>query len=418
MRRVARAIGNLLILAAGLLGAGCVAEGPTSAQADTPLTAVSKRQAYVYASTPDGLFRASVAAKRWERLKTPPEMPLNGTFARQPALSPLIIYVALRSRFGPEPRPGLRYGLYLSKDDGVSWELVSDRDDFGDVLHHPSGALFAVTGSDGVNAGSHLLRSPDMGKTWRDITGTAFGQFMAIQPDHVHPNLVRIYAWAIRDYRFEAADENYRWRCMQANEPEAGKLTDEEFFSRDSSSSNRYWLYPATLANYFGYDFGNQTEVQALEVVPLKSRFEFARGARVTIPIRVVFHQDGGAPGEKFADQPGGLDFWGVRVRSSGAQVVKSPLDRRVITITVDSTEDGKLVSTRSEPPPVKYQVFDLTPTTPYERPIDLDRLADFSKSGEYRVQIVYSFSEHGEGSDVPWNGHFTSPVFTVAIQE
>ena len=156
-----------------------VAAEPTHTEAHTQLTAVTRREAYVFASTIDGLFRAPLATKRWERLKTPPEMPLNGTFAKLPEKSPLVIYIVYRDRDDKAPRGDLRYGLYLSRDNGTNWELISERDDFGETLLLPNGILFAVTGRDRSNTGNRLLRSPDMGKTWRDITGKGLGQIQA-----------------------------------------------------------------------------------------------------------------------------------------------------------------------------------------------------------------------------------------------
>lgn len=426
MGRPARAIASLLILGSSLSGASAVAEEPTPVEARAWLTAVSRREAYVYASTPDGLFRASLAARRWEKLKTPPEMPLNGAFASQPRLSPLIIYIVHRSRPEPQPRPGMRYGLYLSKDDGATWEHVTERDDFGVVLHHPSGALFAATGADDLNGGSHILRSPDMGKTWREITGTASGQFEGIEPDPDHPGLVRIHSTAGRAHLFEAEDESYRWKIITDSKALADRRRAADFFRRDSSTTNRFSMYPATLANYFGYDFGNQQYVHALEVAPLQSRYEFARGARVTVPVRMVYLADAveGRPAaepdpfvERIADQPGELDFWGIRVKSPDARFEKLPPSRYTVIVDEPSTNDGKPVTVRPRPPAAKYQVFSLSPSSPYERTIDLDRLADFSKPGEYLVQIIYSNAGQAEEDETIWDGYFTSPVFTIVIR-
>jgi hypothetical protein len=74
------------------MGVPALATEPTPDEAHMPLTAVSKRESFVFALTLDGLFRASLATNRWERVKTSPEMPLNGNFAAQPGRSPLIIY--------------------------------------------------------------------------------------------------------------------------------------------------------------------------------------------------------------------------------------------------------------------------------------------------------------------------------------
>jgi len=438
MKRAIHAGAIALVVMSSLFGASEPATKPTPEEVNRPLTAVLRRPPHVFASTPDGLFRASLESKRWERLKTPPDMPLDGTFAALPDDSPQVIYVAKRSQRDKPPRNGLRHGLYLSRDDGTTWELITARDDFGATLLLPNGTLFAVTGADGVNHGSRLLRSPDLGKTWRDITGKAGGQFMGLEPDPDHPGLVRIHAWALRDYMFTANDENYQWKTVRGAEPASGRRPSPKFFSRDSFATNFFYVYGATLSNYFQYDFGNHTSALALEVVPVKARFEFAPGARVVVPVQVVIHHDPDAgpprrrklddkgrpnpkpepPSVKFADQPGGTDFWGLRVESSDSQVEKRPPDRRTITVSATTTPDGKTVSTRSQPPAVKYEVVNLSPSSPYAREIELGRFFDFSKPGEYRVQILYDSGGHTDGAKEVWDGGFTSPVFTVVIRK
>jgi hypothetical protein len=442
VRRLARPTVRNLTVASSLLGSLVLAaDEPTPDQAHTPLTSVSKRESYVFASTPDGLFRASLETKRWERLKTPPEMPLNGTFAWQMVRSPLIIYVTHRSkRDDQQPLVGDRYGLYLSHDDGATWKLASGRDDLGTTLHLPNGALFAVSGADGINSGRGLLRSTDLGETWRDITGITSGMIMYIEPDPAHPGLVRIHAWAgTTPFLLVADDENYRWRVVNGREVAPVRRSGADFFSR-ASSGNRLYIYEATFSNYFQYDFGDAEAEQAFEVVPFKARFEFARGARAVVPVRVVFHYDPDValarwrkavaegrplpkptpPTEKFADQPEGTEFWGLRVETANDQYEKFPTGGLTGAISSSTAPEGKTLSSRSRAPAADYKLFDLSPSSPYERELDLGRLADFSKPGEYRVQIIYSTGGHthtGEDRSV-WDGHFTSPVFTVVIQE
>jgi hypothetical protein len=427
-----RLIAIALAVVPCLPGSLLLAAEPTHDQANTALTSVWKGKSYVFASTIDGVFRAPLDTKRWERLETPPEMPPDGTFASQPEPSTLVIYVAMRSRLRPQNRPGSRYGLYLSRDNGTSWELVSERDDYGSTLLHPNGTLFAVTGADGFNKGHKILRSPDLGKTWVDITGNANGalQYVSIDPDH--PNLIRLHSYSIRLYLQVAEDESYQWKTKSYDFAHR-----DEFFSRDSSARD-YYVYSATLANYFKYDFGNQTDVQAFEVVPLKSRFTFRRRSRVVIPIRVVFHCDPDTipsfgpkstareraeafskmPPVKFADQPEGTDFWGLRVESSGTQTASSPPVRRSVTTTVTVTAEGRSESSTSQPIPIEYRTFDLTPSSPYEREIDLSQRFKFSRPGEYRVQLVYTSGDYTDRDKDEWDGTFTSPVFTVVIGE
>jgi hypothetical protein len=437
--RHANAVVRALAAATCFAGSLASAAEPKFDEANAPLKAVSKRERFVFASTSAGLFRAPIETERWERLKTPPEMPPNGTFAGLPERSPLIIYVAMRSTSGVR-RPGARYGLYLSRDDGANWELASERDDFGAALLLPDGALFAITGADEFNGGDHLLRSPDLGKTWRDVSGNLGAQLTYLEPDPDHPGLVRIHGWDLRgSLMLVADDESYRWKHLRHEIPTVGCLPGDEFFTRWSSGANRFHLYHATLANYFRYDFGNQVRVQAFEVVPRKEHFEFAKGNRVAIPVRVVFRYDPYAalahwlksraeghpypkptpPTEKIADQPGGTDFWGVRVESAKRQFEKYPEpDFEVLSRTVEKTGNGWTTRTTKRMATDNCKGFDLSPSGPYEREIDLSRLADFSRPGEYRVQILYRTVRSPEGECDVWNGSFTSPVFTVRIRE
>ncbi len=426
MRRLAPLFGCASMLAACLCGSRPPAAELPRDEARKTLTSISKREKYVFASTADSLFRAPLATKRWEKLKIPPHMPPDGKFAAQPGNSSVVIYVATKSQLPNQgPRPGSRYGLYLSRDDGLTWELGSERNDFGAALLHSSGALFAVTGCDGINTGDRVLRSVDMGKTWRNITHGAQAQLMSLEPDPDHPGLVRIHGWAIRGLLFTADDENYRWRVSHEWERAPGRRPSEEFFARGGSSSTTFYMYEATLSNYFRHDFGNQTSVHALEVVPLKTRFEFARGAPVVVPIRVVFlsdeeHADPKATGPivKLADQPDSTAFWGLRVESTREQIAKYPSGRDVVTMTIETTPDGKTTTRTSQPPRIPYEVFNLSPSTPYKRYLDLGRLHDFSKPGEYRVQVLYSSGGHPDREKDEWDGSFDSPVFTVVVQK
>jgi hypothetical protein len=365
-------------------------------------------------------------------------MPPDGRFAGLPETSTLVIYIASRSEFDRKPPlPGARYGLYLSRDDGATWELVTERDDVGPAQLLSDGGLFAITGyHHPINGGDRLLRSADLGKTWRDISGDWHVRLLGLEPDPDHPGLVRLHGWAIRSFIIVADDTNYRWKTFRKFDPAAPKPA---FFRRDGSSTNRFYLYQATLSNYFGYDFGNSTSVHAMEVVPQKPRFEFARGAPVVVPIRVVLHYDpdraqaewrkAGADGhdlpkptpptEKFADEPGSSAFWGLRVETpDGSRVEKYPSGRSVVTTKGQTLPDGKSATTTSQPPRRPYQVFTLSPSAPYERTLDLGRIHDFSNPGTYRVQVIYSSGAHLDREKGEWDGRFTSPVFTVVVRE
>lgn len=178
--------------------------------------------------------------------------------------------------------------------------------------------------------------------------------------------------------------------------------------------------------------------VNALEIVPRETGYEFARGARVAVMVRVGFHDDPdtvlpdwgeaasktGAgsklptPTESFADQPDETVFWGLRVESVHGQTERYPASQRYMTTTVEVPADGKPEPSTPRPAPAKYRVFDLSPSSHYQRAIDLGRLSDFSQPGEYRVQILYDSGGNAEGDERVWDGSLTSPVFTVVIKK
>ncbi len=144
-------------------------------------------------------------------------MPANGTFAGEPDGSSLVFYMASRSDRDKKPRGNHRYGLYLSRDDGATWELVSERDDFGPSVLLPDGGLFATTGyRSPINRGDRLLRSADLGKTWGDITGRTGVLIHDIKPDPDHPGLIRVHGNARHGgVIFLQADENSEWKKIR-----------------------------------------------------------------------------------------------------------------------------------------------------------------------------------------------------------
>src|SRR4051812_34399856 len=106
------------VLVAVLLipGLRAFADGASPDEADLWFEGVLKREADVFASTPAGVYRATLATKSWVKLQTPPEMPPCGNFVTVPEGSPLVIYVARRMNPRATVNDRFRYGIYLSKD--------------------------------------------------------------------------------------------------------------------------------------------------------------------------------------------------------------------------------------------------------------------------------------------------------------
>ena len=83
----------------------------------------------------------------------------------------------------------------------------------------------------------------------------------------------------------------------------------------------------------------------------------------------------------------------------------------------MEDTKNGKNATKLNLPDPATYKTFKLTPTSPYERNLELNRFADFSEPGDYRVQILYDSASYPDGLERVWDGRFTSPVFTIVIR-
>jgi len=66
-----------------------------------------------------------------------------------------------------------------------------------------------------VDAGVHVLMSQNLGESWRDITGKSFGEIFAVFADPDHPDLICLGGNSIRNYIFQATDENYEWKATR-----------------------------------------------------------------------------------------------------------------------------------------------------------------------------------------------------------
>ena len=119
---------------------------PTREELQTGLRSVCVKPDNVFAANRSGLYRADQEHRAWERLDVPAQMPPGGQFARLPDGSDLLIYtVSEFDQYNVPRRDAYRFGIYLSRDSGDSWELISERDDYGPVLLHEDGTLYAIT---------------------------------------------------------------------------------------------------------------------------------------------------------------------------------------------------------------------------------------------------------------------------------
>ena len=434
---------------------------PTQAEADLPLTCVLARQADVFAFNSAGLFRAELCAKKWRKLSLPEQIPINGTFGEVPEDSPLILYRVAKPNAirGDKPNADTtkskaqKFGIYESKNNGQTWELISESDNYGQVLLLPNGTLFATRADwidlwqkarkesnhhSDVRAIDRILMSKDHGKSWKDISGSDFGSSlfgdMYIFPDPRHDDRICVdFQWGSgwRGVAY-AKDERFQWKKYMRGDSK--HVTTAEFFQRQYHGTPYEYDIRTSLGNYFDYDndyaldYWRHTCLPAFDMSLAKNRFEVEAGQAIPIPVTITYRQDLAGrmrrwkrlvaaghsdpqPAPKslrILDQRLGLDCWGIRLEHNGKRDQAPSYknykrqDREVINDKLRKHEDWQLV-------PVGE-------STPYHRTVALDKLYDFSDPGEYRVQLYYSDFDSQSVDGVEWAGHLTSPVFTVVV--
>ncbi len=422
---------------------------PTQEEADLDLTSVLRRKADVLASNSAGLFRAELSTKQWRRLTIPDHMPIGGAFGDVPEDSSLILYSIAKPNLYNFPRASIgsrsknkayKFGMYQSKNDGHTWDLVSENDNFGQVVLLPNGTLFGLR-ADWANkpppiaASDRLFTSKDHGKTWKDISMEGgFGMHPYIFPDPDHADLVCVQFSGIRICIAQAQDERFQWKTLRLGQWKPPKRGTTLGFSRCIfSTAPTFYSFEASLGNYFSYDFGSGTFLAAFDIVPAHNHFELHAGQTVSIPVSIVFREDfarcirrwkqltaGGHSDPKptstsvqIVDQKIGLDCWGIRVEHNGKRTeLPVGLDRNNVGYDRKAGNAIKEKLRKHD----DWQSVQISESSPYHRTINLSKLFDFSDPGEYQVQLVFDNSNLGCGDGVEWVGGFDSPVFTVVV--
>jgi hypothetical protein len=424
------------------------AEPPAVEELDVRLDSVLPRANDVFAAHGGGIFRADRKQKSWQKLKLPAEMPTGGLFGMVPADSPQILYYSSRQY---SRREGERRGLYASDDAGQSWRLLAEGDDFGPVALLKCGALFSVTNAGRLNGKAVIEVSRDMGQIWRDISNNSFGTVHGLFPDPDHPGLICLDVNSIRGYILQAEDERYEWKATRSWEWHPERRDAVPFGRTYSTTATRNPLYglSATLRNYFDHDFGSRTSVPAIDLSADESRFVFRAGDDIQIPITVRFLEDLRIRGwssqqssrsgrevaeprpvsEKLLDHPTDLGQWGLRVEYQGKRDFKSPAISAAIRRIRDEDFADRIKGlpgrsmeqTQALLDGLKgdsgWKASELSAATPYRRVLNLSKLYDFSRPGEYRVQLDYDSTRLGDRSQGHWVGAFSGPVFTIAIE-
>ena len=311
------------------------------------------------------------------------------------------------------PTPEI-YGLYACASDNTKWELVSSAYDFKHVLQMPDGTLCAIAAEQQArNWKERVIRSTDDGKTWVDITHNAFDGMShthGMIPDPDHPGLFCLLFWGAREYIMQAQDDRFQWHLEKESDWDKRHPTEQPFFATHFTVSGMApfdYSLEATFGNYFRFDFGNKTSLDAFDLAADKAQYMFALDGPKNVTVTLSFGREDHAAA--IMDLKDASDFWGLKV--------EAPDGTRTIVQSVAERDASRQTRRKYEQDPalVKTEVI---AGKPYSRTLNLNDFHAFSKPGVYKVQLIYTlpFYNYGEGR-ARWNGSFGGTMFTAMIK-
>jgi hypothetical protein len=280
----------------------------------------------VLAATQKGLFRGSLSKKQWEQVSFPTDPSTLTLFGDNPS-SNLLTAILPRKGWDSKTQKAIQIknpGLYLSRDQGKTWQLQSNAEEFLQVLQVGE-KLFATVRRD-PPSGSYdngvVMVSEDQGKTWRDLT-TPASRAWRILPDPDHPGLICLQVTGIRMYIYQADDENYKWKQYREwdwpSKPKQ-KVAPQVLWGR--VELGHFPIYFSTLKNYFAHDFGDGIFLPGLTLSPRVAKYRFASNApkKVDIDVKLTAQDDS----IEFLDNKKNHDFWWVEVRQPSGEITRS----------------------------------------------------------------------------------------------
>ena len=219
MRSGFRLTGYLLLAMASFASLGCESSlrEPSELEKNLHIHSLHTNNLYVFAINHEGMFRANLKSKVWEKLTLPEPISPHGWFGATPRDSHDVLYVTQDLHNYPGD---YTHGIYLSRDAGMTWRLLSNEHPYDAAILLNNGKLytcytpwldFEIDRKRQNPKSSDVLMSEDLGKTWRSIYNNAGGIVANIEPDPDNPNLIRLETSTLMPYLWAAKDEQYEW---------------------------------------------------------------------------------------------------------------------------------------------------------------------------------------------------------------
>ena len=399
---------------------------PSGVKSNLPLRSVLPRTYDVFASNEEGIFRILKDEQRWLRLPTTETMPMNGYFVAQTNDAADIFYFTPRLQTAQNSSIVKKkaFGLYRTRDNGLSWQLLSQDYNFCHVFLHPEGVLYAIVetyfgtpkaqksggaqeprNAQRLGIRQNILQSRDMGHTWHDITGPMAQQnfqLFGIFADPDNPGLICLNAWSTRGYIMQADNEDYNWQTIVDSAFRKNHETDESFFNRYYGTKSTLYMQQATLANYLQYSFGEEVDLPAFDIVPEQMAFTFPQEGEKTVSFSVQFLPN--SPTVKIIDSENTSACWSLRFISPSGKRYDAGQSSARPAMTMQGMKSSN------------YQMINVNCNHPYARTIDLSQLSKFSETGTYRIQLLYDNTRIPGDHNGRWAGFFGSRIFEVTI--
>lgn len=400
----------------------CAATDDKPEDPDAPIRSLLAHGDTVFASTSPGLYVASMKEQKWRKMIVPEAMDPGGGFLEQDPASPFLAYCLPWEGLESEAK------LFLSNDAGKTWSQA--KLPAGHIIYEfyilPNGWLYAIEQKGQVTRYGEmcgLFCSKDKGVTWTDVTSNlpedySFG-WMIQDPDHADQVCVMgHYARHIsKGEWFQCDPATGHWTGNQRP-----GWHDELF--EDKSGSRRYSFGPAhgkypmfiraTLSNFFNLPFlepCNQSDLNVfvVQVETEKASYTFPLKGPKIIHVKVV-SLDGKAP-VKFLENRDETFFWGMGLLPRGRDFAGfAPKDSEFGTGNPDPDRQKKIDAMLHAP---GTQTVAPVPGHPYERDIDLSKMAVLTKPGTYKIQLF-----HEDAGVSPEGMSFGTGVIQVTITD